>query len=51
MKKKSGESVSILLIDGEIITSAKEASNHFNNFLTSAAEKNQNKPKHILSRP
>ena len=39
MKKKSDESVSSLLIDGEIITSAKELSNYFNNFFTSVAEK------------
>ena len=48
MKKKFDESTSSLLIDGQIITSAKEISNHFNNFFTSVAEKiNKNiaKPK------
>ena len=39
MKKKSDKSISSLLIDGQIITSAKEISNHFNNFFTSAAKK------------
>ena len=39
MKKKSGESISSLLIDDQIITSAKEISNYFNNFFTSVAVK------------
>ena len=39
MKKKSGESISGLPIDGQIITSAKEISNYFNNFFTSVAVK------------
>ena len=39
MKKGSDESISSLLIDGEIISSAKEISNYFNNFFTSVAEK------------
>ena len=39
MKKKSGESISSLPIDDQIITSAKEISNYFNNFLTSVAVK------------
>ena len=39
MKKESDESISSLLIDGEIISSAKEISNYFNNFFTSVAEK------------
>ena len=39
MKKKSDESISSLLIDGQIITSAKEISNHFNNFFTNVAKK------------
>ena len=33
MKKKSDNSISSLLIDGQIISSAKEISNNFNNFL------------------
>ena len=33
MKKKSDSSISSLLIDGQIISSAKEISNNFNNFL------------------
>ena len=48
MKKKCDESISNLLIDGQIITSAKEISNHFNNFFTSVAkkiDKNMVKPK------
>ena len=48
MKKKSDESISSLLIDGQIITSAKKFSNHFNNFFKSVAKKiNKNivKPK------
>ena len=39
MKKKSDESISSLLIDGRIITSAKEISIHFNNFFASLAKK------------
>ena len=39
MKKGSDESISSLLIDGEIISSAKEISNYFNNYFTSIAEK------------
>ena len=39
MKKGSDKSISSLLIDGEIISSAKEISNYFNNFFTSVAEK------------
>ena len=39
MKQKSGESISGLPIDGQIITSAKEISNYFNNFFTSVAVK------------
>ena len=39
MKKESAESISNLLIDGEIISSAKEISNYFNNFFRSVAEK------------
>ena len=48
MKKKSDKIISSLPIDGQIITSAKEISNDFNNFFTSAAKKiNKNivKPK------
>ena len=48
MKKKSDEFICSLLIDGQIITSAKEISNHFNIFFTSVAKKiNKNivKPK------
>ena len=48
MKKKSDKSISSLLTDSEMITSAKEISNHFNNFFTSVAKKiNKNivKPK------
>ena len=39
MKKESEESIFSLLIDGEIISSAKEISNYFNNYFTSIAEK------------
>ena len=39
MKKKSDVSISSLLIDGQIITSAKEISNYFNNFFTRVAKK------------
>ena len=39
MKKESDVSISSLLIDDEIISSAKEISNYFNNFFTSFAEK------------
>ena len=39
-KKKSDESISSLLIDNQLITSAKQFSNHFkNNFFTTIAEK------------
>ena len=39
IKNKSDESISSLLIDNQLITSAKQISNHFNNFFTSIAEK------------
>ena len=39
MKKKSGESISSLPIDGQIITSAKEISKYFNNFFAIVAVK------------
>ena len=39
IKKKSDESFSGLLIDNQLKTSAKQISNHFNNFFTSIAEK------------
>ena len=39
MKKKSDESVSNVLIDGQIITCVKEISNYFNNFFASVAVK------------
>ena len=39
IKKESDESISSLLIDREIISSAKEISNYFNNFFLSVAEK------------
>ena len=39
IKNKSDESFSSLLIDNQLITSAKQISNHFNNFFTSIAEK------------
>ena len=39
VKKESGESVSSLLIDGEIITSAKEISNYSNKLFTSVTKK------------
>ena len=39
MKKESDVSISSLLIDDEIISSAKEISNYLNNFFTSFAEK------------
>ena len=39
MKNKSDKSISSLLIDGQIIASAKEISNYFNNFFTSVAKK------------
>ena len=42
MKKKSDESFSSLLIDGQILTSAKEISNYFNNLFTSVAAKINN---------
>ena len=34
-EKKSDESIPSLLIDNQLITSAKQISNHFNNFFTS----------------
>ena len=53
MKKKSDESFSSLLIDGQILTSAKEISNYFNNLFTSVAVKiNKNivkSKKHLFS--
>ena len=39
MEKESDESISSLLIDGEIITSVKEICDYFNNLFTSVAEK------------
>ena len=39
IKNKSDESISSLLIDNQLITSAKQISNHFNNFFASVAEK------------
>ena len=39
MKNKSDESISSLLIDNQLIISAKQISNPFNNFFTSIAEK------------
>ena len=39
MKSKSGQSISSLLIDNQLITSTKPISNHFNTFFTSIAEK------------
>ena len=39
MKNKSDESILNLLIDYQLITSAKQISNYFNNFFTSIAEK------------
>ena len=39
MKKKSDESISSLLLDGQIITSVKEISNYLNNFFASVAVK------------
>ena len=39
MKNKSDESVSCLLIDNQLITCAKQISNHFSNFFKSIAEK------------
>ena len=39
MKNRSDESVSSLLIDNQLITSAKKTSSHFNNCFTSIAEK------------
>ena len=39
IKKESDESISSLLIDDEIIPSAKEISNYFNKFFTSVAKK------------
>ena len=43
MKKESDESISSLLTDGEIITSAKEISNYFNNFFYKCCRKNKQK--------
>ena len=42
IKKKSDKSISSLLIDGQIIKSAKEISNYFNNLFTSVAAKINN---------
>ena len=39
MKKESDEFISSPLIDSEIISSAKEISNYFNDFFTSVTEK------------
>ena len=39
IKNKSHESISSFLIDNQLKTSAKQISNHFNNFFTSAVEK------------
>ena len=39
MREESDQSISSLLIDGQIITSAKEISNYFNNFFKSVVEK------------
>ena len=39
MKKESDVSISSLLIDDEIKSSAKEISNYFNNFFTSVIKK------------
>ena len=39
MRKKSEESISSLQIYGQIITSAQQISNYFNNFFTSVAVK------------
>ena len=39
MKKKSEESISSLLIYGQIIRSTQQVSNYFNNFFTSVAVK------------
>ena len=39
MKKKTGESISSLHIDSQMITSAEGISNYFNNFFTSVAKK------------
>ena len=38
MNNKLDECFSSLLIDNQLITSAKQISNHFNNFFTSIAE-------------
>ena len=51
LKNKSDESISSLLIDNQLITSANKISNHFNNFFTSITEKNSYQKKlifHIL---
>ena len=56
MKTKSEKSISSLLIDDQIIASANEISNYFNNFFTSVAvEINKNivkskKKKHLSYR-
>ena len=39
INNKSNESISSLLIDNQITTSAKEITNHFNNFFTNVYEK------------
>ena len=39
MKNKSDKSISSLLIDNQLITNAKQISNHFNHFFTSIDEK------------
>ena len=51
MKKKSGKSISSLLIDGQIIASAKEISNYFHNFFTSVAVKKYCQVKKICTYP
>ena len=38
LKNKSDESISSLLIDSQLITIAKQISNHFNNFIISITE-------------
>ena len=42
LKNKSDESISSLLIDSQLITSAKQISNHFNNFIISITKINRN---------
>ena len=39
MKKKSDKSISSFLIDNQLLTNAKQISNHFDNFFTSIPEK------------